>query len=122
MFFFEGGSNILPYLLYLGLIWGVFLLNGILGTTLKNDLSRKSEVVCLVNKVHTPETTAVYKKHAGAGHFFKKEIAHHERYLNQSLDYLKWRFVLSKFSLIQNIIHPFLLRGPPSYGRSMPVC
>lgn len=121
MFFFGSGSNILPYLLYLGLIWGVFILNGILGTTLKNDTSRKTEVICGVKDVHTLNTTAAFQKHAGTGNIFKKEIIYHERYLNQKLDYLKWRFVLSKFSLIQNITQPFFLRGPPSYDRSMSV-
>jgi hypothetical protein len=45
MFFLGSGSSILPYLISLVLIWGVFLLNGILENKLKKVIDKKSGVV-----------------------------------------------------------------------------
>lgn len=42
MFFFSGGSSILPYILYLALIWGVFLVNGLVCNTVKKEIRETS--------------------------------------------------------------------------------
>ncbi|MBN2613796.1 MAG: hypothetical protein JXB00_19720 [Bacteroidales bacterium] len=41
MFFFGSGSAILPYLFYLLLIWGVFLVNGLAHQSVKYQKNRK---------------------------------------------------------------------------------
>lgn len=115
MFFLGSGSSILPYLISLALIWGVFLLNGILDTTLKREIRKNAGMVYEEKNTSQPlkKNTCSYERPLKTAHHSGKNPEWLFDYLHSALKPVKFHFPHIRYSYNQSVSCSFLRRGPP---------
>ena len=117
MFFLGSGSSILPYLLSLILIWGVFLLNGILDITLKKEIKENAGAVYEVKNTSSSldKNSCNYEEHTKTPHHSVKssDLLHDD--LLSAFKPQKFHLRHITYSFFQSVSCSFLRRGPPNY-------